>query len=78
MKGRLFGSVRNALSPKRRSNTIVMNRWSADETVVAIKRLADEGMVTCLRGKLTENDMDERGEGWNMLTRREPHYKLSC
>ena len=42
----------DTLSPKNSSNATFMNQGSADEAVVVIKQLADEGMVTCLRIKL--------------------------
>lgn len=56
----------DALSPKRSSNVIVMNGWSADEAVVLVKLNADEGMVTCPRVKRTASDMDVGGKGRNM------------
>lgn len=40
-----------------------MNQGVADEAVVAIKRLADEGMVTCLRVKLSDSIMDDEAKG---------------
>ena len=40
-----------------------MNQGVADEAVVVIKRLADEGMVTCLRVKLGDSIMDDEAKG---------------
>lgn len=42
-----------------------MCRGDADEAVVAVKLVAEEGMVTCPRGKPPESDMDVGGEGRN-------------
>lgn len=44
----------------------VKGRGSADEAVVAVKPEAFEGMVTCVRIKLSESDKDVGGEGRNM------------
>ncbi len=43
-----------------------MDRWSADEAVVGVKPIADEGVVTHLRVKLSESDMEVGAEEWNM------------
>ncbi|OVE73724.1 hypothetical protein BVX93_00910 [bacterium B13(2017)] len=56
----------DTLSPKRSRNTIVKSQWTADEAVVVVKLVAEENMVTYLRVKLPERDMDVGGEGWNM------------
>ena len=39
---------------------------SADETVVVVKPMAEEDMVTYLRIKPLVSDKDVGGEGWNM------------
>jgi len=39
-------------SPKRNRNVFVMSRGSADETVVVVKLIANEDMVTYPRTKL--------------------------
>lgn len=38
----------------------------ADETVVIVKLLAGEDMVTYLRIKLTDRDKENKDEGWNI------------
>jgi hypothetical protein len=43
-----------------------MDRGSADETVVGVKPIADDSVVTHLRVKLLESDKDVGAEGWNM------------
>ena len=53
----------DSLSPKRCRNASVMNQGVADEAVVVLKRLADEGMVTCLRVKLSDSVMDDEAKG---------------
>lgn len=53
--------------PKRNSNVSVMGRGSADETIVGVKSIANEGAVTYLRVKLSKSDTDVGAEGWNML-----------
>jgi len=54
-----------------------MCQGSADEAVVAVKPVADEGMVTCLRVKLPESDRDVGGEGRNMASSSsEPEYTM--
>lgn len=45
-----------------------MRKQLADETVVVVKRKADENMVTYLRETLSESARDSGDEGWNMLT----------
>lgn len=42
-----------------------MYQGDADEVIVAIKLVADEGMVTYQRVKPRESDTDVRGEGRN-------------
>ena len=44
-----------ALSPKQSSNATLMHKGFADEAIVIVKRVADEGMVTYLRAKPTES-----------------------
>ena len=44
-----------ALSPKQSSNATLMHKGFADETIVIVKRSADEGMVTYLRVKPAES-----------------------
>jgi len=46
-----------------------MDRGSAEEAVVGVKPVADEGTVTYLRIKLQESDRDVGAEGRNMLLR---------
>ena len=49
-----------------------MGRGSADEAVVVVKMVADEGAVTYPRVKLPSSDPVKiriGGEGWNMLPR---------
>ena len=43
-----------------------MDRGSAEEAVVGVKLVADEGAVTHLRIKLPESDKDVGAEGRNM------------
>lgn len=43
-----------------------MYQGVADEVVVVVKPTADEGMVTCLRVKLSVRNKDVKGEGRNM------------
>jgi len=43
-----------------------MDRGSADEAVVGVKLIANEGVVTHLRVKLLESDKDVGAEGRNM------------
>ena len=43
-----------------------MDRGSTDETVVGVKLIADDSVVTHLRAKLLESDKDVGAEGWNM------------
>jgi hypothetical protein len=45
-----------------------MHKESADEAIVIVKRLADEGMVTYPRAKLAESAKAGGDEGRNMLT----------
>jgi hypothetical protein len=49
-----------------------MGKGVSDPDIVAIKRQAEEGMVTYLRVKLAESDNATvvKGEGKDMLTRR--------
>jgi hypothetical protein len=54
-----------------------MHKEFADETIVVIKRLAEEGMVTYLRVKLTESAKEGKDEGWNTLTWVEVHEERS-
>lgn len=54
--------------PKRTSNGPAMCQGVADEAVVAVKPLADEGVVTYPRTKLTESDREVEGEGRNKRT----------
>ena len=70
MRGCLRGSAprAEALSPNEDRNIGVIRKELADETVVVMKRKADEGMVTYLRVKLFERAKECKGEGWNMLT----------
>jgi hypothetical protein len=42
------GAACGSLSPKRSSNAKLMHKELADEVVVVMKRIADEGMVTCV------------------------------
>lgn len=62
------GTACGALSPREGRNARRMHRQLADEAVVVMKRLADEGMVTYPRVKPVERAMDGKGEGRNMLT----------
>ena len=43
-----------------------MDRGSSDEAIVGVKPIADEGVVTHLRVKLSESDKEVGAEGWNM------------
>jgi hypothetical protein len=42
--------------PKQNRDVSVMGRGSTDETVVVVKLLANEDVVTCLRVKLSASD----------------------
>jgi hypothetical protein len=44
-----------------------MGRGFADETIVVVKRFADEDAVTYLRTKRIVSCTDAGGEGWNMI-----------
>jgi hypothetical protein len=55
-----------------------MGIWPADEVVVIVKWLANEDAETYLRRKLTTSGEEAGGEGWNVLTRYRPYYKLMC
>ena len=70
MKGCLCGSVprAEALSPKGSSNADLMHGEPADEAVVVIKHLAEEGMVTYRRVTADERAKESKDEGRNMLT----------
>jgi len=64
-------------NPKRCSDVFVKIKGLADETVVVVKSIADENMVTYLRVKLLKSDKDVGGEGWNMkLCFR--HISINC
>jgi hypothetical protein len=43
-----------------------MDRGSSDEAIVGVKPIADDGVVTHLRVKLSESDKEVGAEGWNM------------
>jgi hypothetical protein len=45
-----------------------MHKELTDEAIVIVKRLAEEGMVTYLRVKLTESAKESGDEGRNILT----------
>lgn len=45
-----------------------MHKERADEAILIVKRLADEGMVTYVRVKLTESAKESGDEGRNILT----------
>jgi hypothetical protein len=62
------GTARGSLSPNKSGDAGVMHKELADETVVIMKRKADENMVTYLRVTLSESAKDSKDEGWNMLT----------
>jgi hypothetical protein len=63
--------------PNRRRDVDCMSQGSADEAIVAVKSVAEEGMVTGLRVKLPESDRDVGGEGRNMASSsREPEYTM--
>ena len=64
-------------NPKRCSDVFVKSKGFADETVVVVKSVAYESMVTYLRVKLLKRDKDVGGEGWNMkLSFR--HIRINC
>lgn len=50
-----------------------MHKELADEAIVIIKQIAEEGMVTYRRIKLTERAKESKGEGRNILTWVEVH-----
>ena len=56
-----------------------MDQRISDPDIVAIKRYADEDMVTYLRTKHAESDNTNvvKGEGKDMLTRKNLHIKNS-
>lgn len=63
--------------PNRRRDAACMCQGPADEATVAVKPVADEGMVTCLRVKLPESDMEVGGERRNMASSSsEPEYTM--
>lgn len=61
--GRSSRKDKNGLSPKLQQRCWVMDRGSKDFIVVIVKLLADENMVTYLRVKLRESDMEVGDEG---------------
>lgn len=64
-------------NPKRCSDVFVKIKGLADETVVVVKSVAYDSMVTYLRVKLQISDKDVGGEGWNMkLCFR--HISINC
>ena len=44
-----------------------MHREFAEDAIVVVKRIAEEGRVTYRRIKLTERAKESGGEGWTML-----------
>lgn len=66
----MCGSVprAEALSPKRSSNANQMHKESADEAVVVVKQMANEGMATYRRVKPSASARESGDEGRNMLT----------
>jgi hypothetical protein len=54
-----------------------MCQGDADEAVVAVKPVADEGMVTYQRVKPPESDRDVGGEGRNRKIGHLDHYYSS-
>jgi len=53
-------------NPKRCSDVFVKSKGLSDETIVVVKPIACDNMVTYLRIKPSESDRDVEGEGWNM------------
>ena len=57
------GTACGALSPNESRDAGMMHREFADEAVVVVKRLAEEGMVTYLRAKPAESAREAEMKG---------------